>query len=745
MGACYNLPAPNIPDIQIKRGEASLMDETALFKNSAGELLRLRYLVLLTTLALGGALCFVHLQTVQRGEDYHGAWMIADRVFDSTFALGLVALAFCVGSRCARLLSLSFAGVAEAFSFSVMIGVGIVGIVVLGLGLTRMLAPLPVALSLAALMALSWREGVTLYATMKAGVAAATATRGRLALALLFALLTAVLMLRALTPPHAYDEAIYHLPATRAFIEQGRIYPLVDNAAGNMPFLMQMIYAICLMAKSDAATKVFSLYVALVCALALYSFCARFLSRRTGVVAMFAFFAAGLVIEVAVTCRVDVSLACMLFMATYAMMISLHTGERGWLYASALFAGFALGVKHTAAVWVLLLGVMFLLESFMRKSAPPLAVIKRGVLYTAITLLVASPWFIKNQVWFHNPIYPFATGEVADLSDEVRYFTPADEATLDAHFEQARRAMPALVQEREAVLAQAVTNRAIQRPPHFWEYYTKTDLYNAPETYHDPNYLFLFAPLVLLLRKSRWVIWLAALSVAYYLLLTQVIWHSRYLLPMYPALSIVVAYVLTALAEWLAAKVESRRLATALHGLPAVVLAVTLGPLAFTSLMQLTEMRGPEYLSGQLSQRGFMSSVFYYQAIDYINHALPADARVMMIGAQMSYGLRRDYVADTSLDTLGWQRLLLRNGSMQAVQYDLKQQGITHILVGYSIFSWGASRSGNAALMTSEMLQKARPDYYVQLRNWATLDLFTSQYVEPIYSDRAGYMLYRLR
>ena len=746
MGACYNLPAPNIPDTQIKRGEKSLMDETALFKNSAGELLRPRYLALLTIVALCGALCFVHLQTAQRGDDYQGAWMIADRLFDLTLPLGIMAIAFCVGRRCARLLSLSFAGVAEEFSFSAMMGVGLVGLVVLGLGLARVLAPLPVGLSLAVLMALCWREVATLYATIRASVAAATATRWRLALALLFGVLAAILMLRALTPPHAYDEAIYHLPATKSFIDHGRIYPLVDNAAGNMPFLMQMIYAICLMAKSDAATKVFSLYVALICALALYGFGARFLSRRTGVVAMFAFFAAGIVIEVAVTCRVDVSLACMLFMATYAMMISLHTSERGWLYASALFAGFALGIKHTAAVWVLLLGVMFLLESFIRRSAPPLIIIKRGVLYTAITLLVASPWFIKNQVWFHNPIYPFATGEVTSLSDdEVRYFTPADEAKLDAHFEQARRAMPALVEEREADLAQAVAKRAILHPPHFWEYYTKADLYNVPESYHDPNYLFLFAPLVLLLRKSRWVIWLAALSIGYYLLLTQVIWHSRYLLPMYPALSVVAAYALTTMAEWLTAKVKSRRLSVALQGLPAVMLAVTLGPLAFTSLMQLVEMRGPEYLSGQLSQRGFMSSVFYYQAIDYINHVLPANARVMMIGAQMSYGLRRDYIADTSLDTLGWQRLLLRNGSMQAVQNDLKQQGITHILVGYSIFPWGASRSGSASLLTSEMLQKARPDYYVQLRNWATLDLFTSQYVEPIYSDKAGYMLYRLK
>jgi hypothetical protein len=43
------------------------------------------------------------------------------------------------------------------------------------------------------------------------------------------------------------------------------------------------------------------------------------------------------------------------------------------------------------------------------------------------------------------------------------------------------------------------------------------------------------------------------------------------------------------------------------------------------------------------------------------------------------------------------------------------------------------------------VLEKSRPDYYVQLRNWAALDLFTSQYVEPLYSDQAKYIIYRLR
>ena len=42
---------------------------------------------------------------------------------------------------------------------------------------------------------------------------------------------------------------------------------------------------------------------------------------------------------------------------------------------------------------------------------------------------------------------------------------------------------------------------------------------------------------------------------------------------------------------------------------------------------------------------------------------------------------------DATLDTVGWQRLLLRSDSMAGVAEDLKRQGVTHLLVGYSIFT----------------------------------------------------------
>src|SRR6185369_11131590 len=96
-----------------------------------------------------------------------------------------------------------------------------------------------------------------------------------------------------------------------------------------------MIYAVCLLANSDIAAKLFNLALAIATSLALYGFCKRYLSSRVGVVAA----------------------------TTYAMMNYLDTGKRGWLWISALLAGFSLGVKHSAALWLLLIGVMYLIES----------------------------------------------------------------------------------------------------------------------------------------------------------------------------------------------------------------------------------------------------------------------------------------------------------------------------------------------------------------------------------------------
>jgi hypothetical protein len=723
------------------------MSERLLFKNRRGISLLLRYRVfMISAVVLVIALFYAHIKITHMGEDYKGAMLLVDRMFDLTLAIGITGVAFCVGRKSARLLSLSFANVAEELSFSIMMGVGIIGLVMLCLGLAGLLAPVPVVLSVALLIILSWREGATLFTVLKEGIVSATSTKLRLILTILFSALVVILALRAMTPPHTPDEAIYHLSVTKLFVEQGRVFPVADNWAGNIPFLIQMIYAICLIAKADIAAKLFSLCLAVVCSLALYGFSQRFLTRRTGVVAMFGFFAAGMVAEVAVTSRIDVSLAGMLFLAVYAMMVYFQTSRRGWLCASAMLSGFSLGIKYSAGIYIFLLGVMFLVESFLRGQDSAITIIKRGILYSAIVAAVASPWFIKNFIWFGNPVYPFVTGEVAELAPgQFRYFTAEDQLKLDAHFDRARREMPELVREREIEMVRAASKRVNRHPLRFWEYFTKPDTYNMAEEFHYPNYLFLFAPLMVFAARTRWLIWLGVFSVVFFLAAINTTWIARMLLPIYPALTLISANTLTELAARADWGGRRQKYSSKLKLLPALAVVVTLGLTVLLSIFQSINTNDLSFIKGDLSRSEYMRGFYYYPPSYFINHSIPERSRVMMIGAQTCYDLQRDYIADVNWDSTEWRRLLVRNNTVEELNEDMKRRGITHVWVAYGLFTFVAEMGRENYPNVSGNALKTGPGYQAQLMNWATLDLYSSKFLEPIYNDRFGNIVYRIK
>jgi len=548
-----------------------------------------------------------------------------------------------------------------------------------------------------------------------------------------------------MTPPHTPDEAIYHLSVTKRFVQQGRVFPVADNWAGNVPFLIQMLYAICLMARADIAAKLFSLCLALVCSLSLYAFGKRFLGRRVGLLAMFGFFAAGMVVEVAVTSRIDVSLAGMLFLALYAMMVYFDTGQCGWFYTSAMLAGFALGIKYSAGIAICFLAIMFLVESALRRVGA-VTIIKRGILYSAILAAVASPWFIKNLIWFGNPVYPFITGEAADLTPgHFRYFDPEDQTRLDAHFERARRAMPDVAVDRERQMANAASKRVVRHPFRFWEYFTRPDAYNMAEDSQYPNYLFLFAPLILLVRRNRWLIWLGLFSIIFFVATISISWIARLLLPVYPPLTLISAYALTRLADR-AARFDRHAIYTfGARLLPALAVALALGPTLLIGSLHSISTNDMSFITGRISRSEYMKKFYYYPPSYFINHSTPEGSRVMMIGAQTCYDLQRDYIADVNWDSTEWRRLLVRNRTFQELDQDIRGLGITHVWVAYGLFTFVAEMGRANYPNVSGLRVNSGPDYQAQLMNWSTLDLYSSRFLEPIYSDDFGNMVYKVK
>jgi 4-amino-4-deoxy-L-arabinose transferase-like glycosyltransferase len=684
--------------------------------------------VLLAALCIAATLTHIYLGAA--AENTTGALAVLDHVFDLVAAVTLSFVLLSVGHSVTKRFSLQFVNSAEHLAFSFFLGTGVIGLLVLLLGLLGLLRGWAILALLLLALILTARDLPLRERLVRAGK---TAFEAKLVTGV-FTGLVVLLVLRALTPPYVADELIYHLPVPLQFVQAGRVFPSYDNSLGNMPFLVHMIYAVFLLAGSDVAAKLFSLFVAIATAVLLYSFCCRFITRHVGVIALFAFFASGMIVELAVTTRIDVSLAGMLFACTYAMINYLSTRSRAWLWLSAVFAGFSLGIKHTAALWIFLVGILYLVETLRSRDSIS-KVLQYGVIYTFLALAVASPWYIKNAIWFHNPIYPFVTGEVAAFGPNgIRYFNAEDERKLDAHFEAARTAIPDVVAAQQQELTQATSTRVERHPMRLWEFFFRPQAYLMAEPYQFPNYLFLVIPLIVFLKPGKWNWWLLILALGFVFSVTATAWISRYLVPAYPALTIVAADTLDKLSTRLTPNLVVAK------KLPAYVLILALIAVITNSLRLFGHFNSVPYVTGAISRHEFLTRLTFYQPIEFVNRELPSTARVMMIGDQMNYGLKRPYYADESWFVTKWRRLLVENDSLDAVNEKLKQQGFTHIIYSPGLFPFAAQMGlegtgGMSLLAKTEDGTAPRTPEYPLLRNWSTFELYKERYLESVYSD----------
>src|SRR5215217_847489 len=251
---------------------------------------------------LGIAVCIgatlTHVYLGAAAEYATGPLAILDHVFDLVAAITVSLVILSVGYSLTKKISFQFVNSAEQLTFSFFLGTGVVGLLVLFMGLLGLLRGWAILALLLPALALTARDLPQLWKSLIR--ATQTAFEAKI-VAVVFIGFIALIVLRTLTPPHIADELIYHLPVPLQFVQAGRVFPSYDNSLGNQPFLVHMIYAVFLLAGSDIAAKLFSLFLAIATAVLLYAFCSRFLTRRIGVVALFAFFASGMIVELAVT------------------------------------------------------------------------------------------------------------------------------------------------------------------------------------------------------------------------------------------------------------------------------------------------------------------------------------------------------------------------------------------------------------------------------------------------------------
>jgi hypothetical protein len=256
--------------------------------------------------------------------------------------------------------------------------------------------------------------------------------------------------------------------------------------------------------------------------------------------------------------------------------------------------------------------------------------------------------------------------------------------------------------------------------------------------------LFLAIPFVVFLKPGKWIWWLLILSLAFVFSVTFNSWIARYIVPAYPALTIVAAYTLYTLSTRL-----ERRVAVAKR-IAVYCVALAIVAVIAACVSSLRYFHSLPYVTGSISRHDFLAPLSFYRPIEFVNRELPSTARVMMLGTQMSYGLKRPYYSDESWFATKWRRLLVQSDSLDAVNEKLKQQGFTHIVYSRTLFIFAAQMGlegtgGMSLLAKPEDGAAARSSEYPLLRNWSTFTLYKQRYLERVYIDENDYEVLRIK
>jgi hypothetical protein len=462
-------------------------------------------------------------------------------------------------------------------------------------------------------------------------------------------LLLLLTFIQTLTPTWDADGLIYHLPIPRLWLSQGGIQPLRHFWEANYPMTVELLFAIGLTYGSDSFTKIIHFVFALILIAGTYGFARRFAKAGFAWIAPFILVGIPIMPLWASSSYSDMGWAVFEFFSIYALMIWLETRRSAYLVIGGLFIGWGIGSKYPALALLGILGLWLLWHS--RKSGLKQTLLN-GITF-GLPTLVGAAWYIKNWVWFQNPIYPLTLGGLIGTGDTDSLWM----SYMWDGFGTGKR---------------------------IWDYLLiPLNLFAHRERFSTfagnieiPSPLFLLALLYPLSRRSTVMNNLAVICSGHYLAWMVGVQQTRLLLPLFPIFSLLAGEFLAAVSTSRLLRRTGRVLAIGLVG---GMLTVTL----IYSFLLFLKTRPVQVLVGNESKSQFLSRlVDNYDGIRFILDNLPAQARVMMLWDGRGYYCDSRCIPDS--DHSQWTRLFLAQPEVPRLARDLHAMGVSHLMLSRS-------------------------------------------------------------
>ena len=208
-----------------------------------------------------------------------------------------------------------------------------------------------------------------------------------------------------LAPPYeAFDALFYHLTQPARVIQNGGLQALEAAPQFWFPNLTENVYLWVLGMGSERATQVIHFSWAVLSALLVWHWAGKTWSSeiaRRGLLLLAAMPALPLLASWAYA---DMALVYYSIAALYALTQFRDTKVNQWIPLIALMAGFAMSVKYTSFMVPLTGGLLLLLQRPFHRS------ILHTAQFSALAVVTALPYYLRNAVFMQNPFYPFLFG-----------------------------------------------------------------------------------------------------------------------------------------------------------------------------------------------------------------------------------------------------------------------------------------------------------------------------------------------
>jgi len=500
--------------------------------------------------------------------------------------------------------------------------------------------------------------------------------------------------LLVLTPAVGKDALIYHLAVPKLFLKHHGIYFVPGNIFAHYPLNSEMLYAVGLALRGDVLAKGIHFVMALAILLSMWQFARHHISEIAFVpLALLIFYSIPSVFATSHMAYSDLTVSFYAFLAVYAFVNWFRRRENAWLILCGVLSGVAISTKYTALL-LPFLGCLGILWACRRHRVSNRHVLCLLLAYVTCTVVVGSPFYIKDWLMTGNPFYPFLYGifdgrgwdpEQARLYDLFVHSLGMGRGLLDY-----------------LLLPWNVSVNATMHSPRF-------------DGVLGPVFI-LTLPFAIGMRKIA----VAAKIAMAYCLFTFMFWASsaqqiRYLIPVFPFLAIMTAYVLS--------YYRRRR---AVFGVLVVLIVGSLGFNGYHIVKDFLKIRPVGVITGFENREAFLNRMVpAYAMFQHVKTQLPEDSKIFLVYMKnLGYLCDRPYYSDSMFESYTIQKILAQSSTPSEVYVSLKERDFTHILYDIDYIS------GNMSTFSAQ-----QKDLF---------SAFQKKYLELIKAENGRYYLYRL-